>query len=146
VSASVRTAAKRVASWTSNEKGQSIVFALLHIWWNRAKQSEGPQNLASAATPGYGANEKVNAKVLVLVTGGRHWTDDRRRPSRHREPELVAAISNAAGLGVLGAAGFPSDCLETQIRHIQDLTDRPFGVDILVPSNIARRPGGREPP
>ena len=52
-------------------------------------------------------------------------------------PELVAAISNAGGLGVLGAAGFPPDRLEAQIRRIQDLTDRPFGVDILVPSNVA---------
>ena len=59
-------------------------------------------------------------------------------------PELVAAISNAGGLGVLGAAGFPPDRLEAQIRRIQDLTDRPFGVDILVPSNVARRPSGRE--
>ena len=61
-------------------------------------------------------------------------------------PELVAAISNSGGLGVLGAAGFPPDRLEAQIRRIQDLTDRPFGVDILVPSNVARRPSGRERP
>ena len=61
-------------------------------------------------------------------------------------PELVAAISNAGGLGVLGAAGFPPDRLEAQIRRIQDLTDRPFGVDILVPSNVAPRPSGRQRP
>lgn len=61
-------------------------------------------------------------------------------------PELVAAVSNAGGLGVLGAAGFPPDRLEEQIRRIQDLTDRPFGVDILVPANVARRPSGRERP
>ena len=61
-------------------------------------------------------------------------------------PELVAAISNAGGLGVLGAAGFPPDRLEAQIRRIQDLTDRPFGVDILVPSNVAARSSGRERP
>ncbi len=61
-------------------------------------------------------------------------------------PELVAAISNAGGLGVLGAAGFPPDRLEAQIRRIQDLTDRPFGVDILVPSNVAARPSGRQRP
>ena len=61
-------------------------------------------------------------------------------------PELVAAVSNAGGLGVLGAAGFPPDRLEAQIRRIQDLTDRPFGVDILLPSNVARRPSTRERP
>ncbi len=57
-------------------------------------------------------------------------------------PELVAAVSNAGGLGVLGAAGFPPDRLEQAISRIQDLTDRPFGVDILLPSNVAPRPQG----
>ena len=60
--------------------------------------------------------------------------------------ELVAAVSNAGGLGVLGAAGFPPDRLEEQISQIQDLTDRPFGVDILVPSNTAPRPPKSERP
>ena len=60
--------------------------------------------------------------------------------------ELVAAVSNAGGLGVLGAAGFPPDRLEEQISQIQDLTDRPFGVDILVPSNTAQRPPKSERP
>ncbi len=54
--------------------------------------------------------------------------------------DLVAAISKAGGLGVLGAAGFPPDQLEAQIKQIQDLTDKPFGVDILVPANTAPRP------
>ena len=40
--------------------------------------------------------------------------------------DLVAAISNAGGLGVLGAAGFPPDRLEEEIRRIQDLTDAPM--------------------
>jgi nitronate monooxygenase len=48
--------------------------------------------------------------------------------------ELVAAVSNAGGLGVLGGAGFAPDQLEEEIRRIQELTDRPFGVDILAPS------------
>ncbi len=60
--------------------------------------------------------------------------------------DLVAAVSNAGGLGVLGAAGFPPDRLEEQISQIQDLTDRPFGVDILVPSNTAQRPPKGERP
>ena len=51
--------------------------------------------------------------------------------------DLVAAVSKAGGLGVLGAAGFPPDRLEDEIRKIQDLTDKSFGVDILVPSNLA---------
>lgn len=60
--------------------------------------------------------------------------------------ELVAAVSNAGGLGVLGAAGFGPDQLEQRIRQIQDLTDKPFGVDILVPSNTAQRPSGGQRP
>ena len=59
-------------------------------------------------------------------------------------PELAAAVSNAGGLGVLGAAGFPPDRLEQAIARIQDLTDRPFGVDILLPSNVAPRPAREE--
>ncbi len=60
--------------------------------------------------------------------------------------DLVAAVSNAGGLGVLGAAGFPPDRLGEEIRKIQDLTDKPFGVDILVPSNTAPRPTGMDRP
>lgn len=60
--------------------------------------------------------------------------------------DLVAAVSNAGGLGVLGAAGFGPEQLEAQIKRIQDLTDRPFGVDILVPSNVAARPPREQRP
>jgi NAD(P)H-dependent flavin oxidoreductase YrpB (nitropropane dioxygenase family) len=49
-------------------------------------------------------------------------------------PELVAAVSNAGGLGVLGGAGFTPDFLEKHIKRIKELTDRPFGVDILLPN------------
>jgi nitronate monooxygenase len=60
--------------------------------------------------------------------------------------DLVAAISNAGGLGVLGAAGFPPDQLEERISQIQDLTNKPFGIDILVPSNTAPRPAADSMP
>lgn len=53
-------------------------------------------------------------------------------------PELVAAVSNAGGLGVLGGTGFGPTEMEAQIARIQELTDRPFGVDILVPTLGAR--------
>lgn len=49
-------------------------------------------------------------------------------------PELVAAVSNGGGLGVLGAAGFSPPMLERQIERIKELIDKPFGVDILVPT------------
>ena len=48
-------------------------------------------------------------------------------------PDLVAAISNAGGLGVLGGTGFGPDEMEREILRIRELTDKPFGVDILIP-------------
>ena len=43
--------------------------------------------------------------------------------------ELVAAVSNAGGLGILGALLRPADRLRAEIRRIRTLTDRPFGVN-----------------
>jgi len=51
-------------------------------------------------------------------------------------PELAAAVSNAGGLGVLGGAGAPPDALEEWIRRTRSLTDRPFGVDTLLPASV----------
>ncbi len=48
--------------------------------------------------------------------------------------ELVAAVSNAGGLGVLGGVAFGPDVLRAKIREIRSLTDRPFGVDLLLAS------------
>jgi nitronate monooxygenase len=48
-------------------------------------------------------------------------------------PELVAAVSNAGGLGVLGGTGYGPAEMEQAITEIRALTDRAFGVDILLP-------------
>ena len=48
-------------------------------------------------------------------------------------PTLVAAVSNAGGLGVLGAAGLNAAQLRDWIQKTRALTDRPFGVDLLIP-------------
>ncbi|WP_322797330.1 nitronate monooxygenase family protein [Tepidiforma sp.] len=48
---------------------------------------------------------------------------------------LVAAVSNAGGLGVIGGAGFSAERLREEIRKVRSMTDRPFGVDLLLPSN-----------
>lgn len=45
--------------------------------------------------------------------------------------ELVAAVSNAGGYGVLGMAGTGPDFIRGQMRQVRELTDRPFGVDLL---------------
>jgi len=49
-------------------------------------------------------------------------------------PTLAAAVSNAGGLGVIGATGVPEDKLAEWIRKTRNLTNKPFGVDLLIPS------------
>ncbi|ODT85777.1 nitronate monooxygenase family protein [Phenylobacterium sp. SCN 70-31] len=56
-------------------------------------------------------------------------------------PRLAAAVSNAGGLGVLGAAACPPEQLRAWIREVRALTDKPFGVDTLLPASV-RRSGG----
>ncbi len=50
--------------------------------------------------------------------------------------ELVVAVSEAGGLGVLGGAGYTVEELREEIRRIKTLTDKPFGVDLLLPAAI----------
>lgn len=53
-------------------------------------------------------------------------------------PELAAAVSNAGGLGVLGAAACGPKQLREWIQRTRALTDRPFGVDTLLPASVRR--------
>ena len=53
-------------------------------------------------------------------------------------PELAAAVSNAGGLGVLGAAACGPKQLREWIRRTRELTDKPFGVDTLLPASVRR--------
>jgi NAD(P)H-dependent flavin oxidoreductase YrpB (nitropropane dioxygenase family) len=48
-------------------------------------------------------------------------------------PALVAAVSNAGGLGMIGGSPMQPDLIRERIRAIKALTDRPFGVDITWP-------------
>lgn len=50
--------------------------------------------------------------------------------------DLVVAVSEAGGLGVLGGSGFTVDELREAIREIKSRTDKPFGVDLLLPKTI----------
>ena len=52
-------------------------------------------------------------------------------------PPLVAAVSNAGGLGVMGASGFIPDMLRDRIHQVRSLTTKPFGVDLLLPASLA---------
>ena len=47
-------------------------------------------------------------------------------------PRLVAAVSNAGGLGVLGSGSMSGDIAREQIQQIKSLTDKPFGVNIML--------------
>ncbi|MFN8559494.1 MAG: nitronate monooxygenase, partial [Dehalococcoidia bacterium] len=58
-------------------------------------------------------------------------------------PTLAAAVSNAGGLGVIGATAYTPDEMREMIRKVRSLTDKPFGIDLLLPSNVADS-GGRD--
>ena len=51
-------------------------------------------------------------------------------------PELVAAVSNAGGLGVTGLTDVEPEEIRRRIRRIRELTDRPFGIDLLLPASM----------
>lgn len=46
--------------------------------------------------------------------------------------ELAAAVSNAGGLGIIASGGFTADRLREEIRKCKELTDKPFGVNIML--------------
>src|SRR5215510_7590811 len=48
-------------------------------------------------------------------------------------PELVAAVSNAGACGVLGMGALPAPSIRQQIHHVRTLTNKPFGVNLLLP-------------
>ncbi len=51
-------------------------------------------------------------------------------------PELVAAVSNAGGLGILPGLNIPPDRLREQIRKVRTLTDKPFGVNLWLHADM----------
>src|SRR5262245_3159075 len=48
-------------------------------------------------------------------------------------PELAAAVSNAGACGVLGMGIQNASSLRERIRHLRTLTDKPFGVNMILP-------------
>ena len=58
-------------------------------------------------------------------------------------PELVAAVSEAGGLGVIGGSGIPAPELREIIRKVRTMTDKPIGVDLLLPAKLAEAPPTR---
>ena len=47
-------------------------------------------------------------------------------------PEMVAAVSNAGGLGSLAAAGLNADALRSQVAGIRSKTTKPFNINLFV--------------
>lgn len=56
---------------------------------------------------------------------------------RATPPRLVAAVSEAGGLGVLGCSWLDGDEVRRRVRRVRELTDKPFGVDLLLPATMA---------
>ncbi|WP_413782465.1 DUF561 domain-containing protein [Anaeroselena agilis] len=52
--------------------------------------------------------------------------------------ELAAAVSNAGGLGLIGAGHMPPEPLRAEIRKAKELTAKPFGVNIMLMSPFVR--------
>lgn len=63
-----------------------------------------------------------------IIQGGMAWV---------AEYHLAAAVSNAGGLGLIGAASAPADWVKDQIKKAKELTDKPFGVNIMLMSPYA---------
>ena len=57
-------------------------------------------------------------------------------------PALAAAVSNAGGLGVLGATACSPARLRRWIRETRELTAKPFGVDTILPASVRRAAAG----
>ncbi len=53
--------------------------------------------------------------------------------------ELVSAVSNAGGLGIIGAGAAEADWVREQIHLTREQTDKPFGVNILLISPFAKQ-------
>ena len=58
-----------------------------------------------------------------IIQGGMAWV---------AEHHLAAAVANAGGLGLIGAASAPPEVVREEIRKAKELTDKPFGVNVML--------------
>jgi len=63
-----------------------------------------------------------------IFQGGMAWISD---------AELAAAVSNAGGLGIIAAGSAPASYVRAQVEKAKTLTDKPFGVNIMLMSEHA---------
>ncbi len=52
--------------------------------------------------------------------------------ARIAESSLAAAVSNGGGLGIIASGGYDADWLRDEIRKVRELTDKPFGVNLML--------------
>ena len=60
-----------------------------------------------------------------IIQGGMAWV---------AESTLAAAVSNAGGIGLIAGGGAPAEVIREEIRKTKKLTDKPFGVNIMLMS------------
>ncbi len=58
-----------------------------------------------------------------IIQGGMAWV---------AEYHLAAAVSEAGGLGIIGAGGAPASFVREQIQKVKEITDKPFGVNLML--------------
>jgi len=80
-------------------------------------------------------NNMIKSKICDLLgikypifQGGMAWISD---------ASLAAAVSEAGGLGIISAMNANADYVRDQIRKCKALTDKPFGVNIMLMSPFA---------
>jgi nitronate monooxygenase len=66
---------------------------------------------------------------VPIIQAGMGWD----KAGMTTPPALVAAVSNAGGLGCIGGSSIRPEMIRERIRAVRKLTDRPFGVDITLP-------------
>lgn len=69
-----------------------------------------------------------------IILGGMAWAG---------EANLVAAVSNAGGLGLIGSGNMPDEYLREEIRRVKVLTDKPFGVNIVLVAGVSMKERAR---
>lgn len=65
-----------------------------------------------------------------LIQGGMAWVAN---------AELAAAVSNGGGLGLIAAANMPAEILDAELIKVRKLTDKPFGVNIMLMSSTVEQ-------
>lgn len=74
-----------------------------------------------------------NAKKCTVKLGIQHPIIQAPMAGGATTPELVAAVSNAGGLGSLGAGYMAPDDIRRAIKKIRELTNKPFSVNLFIP-------------